>query len=527
MNSPMDRRQFLRRTGVLAVSAGSAALLGAAAGCTRSAAPVPPPAPTTLPVTGPPNWADLAQTVSGSVVVPADPSYANAKLLYNEQFDGIKPAAIALCSTPSDVQRCVDFARQHGVPVAARSGGHSYGGYSLTSGLVIDVTRMAGIKVASGGSSATIGAGARLIDIYDTLGNAGVLLPGGSCPTVGIAGLTLGGGIGVFDRLFGLTCDNLHSLRLVTADGRLVTASATEHSDLFWACQGGGGGNFGIVTSFDFRVHPVPADIALFTLEWPWAAAPEVLGSWQEWIPRTPNELWSNCQLSASASSLSLRVSGVFAGTTSALATALAPLLSAVGSSPAYQSTGPESYLDAMFIEAGCEGLSVGECHLPTQTPNGTLSRSAYAAKSTFVVDPLGSTGIEAATNAVESSQQIAPGIGASFLFDSYGGAINSVGPSETAFVHRDALAGVQMIASWGSGAEPNDSASWLAAAAADLAPYTSGAYQNYIDPTLSDWPQAYYGDNLPRLVKVKAKVDPDDFFHFAQSIPTTLSAHT
>jgi FAD/FMN-containing dehydrogenase len=531
MNSPMDRRQFLRRTGVLAASAGSAALLGAAAGCTRSPAAAPPTAPTTLATTGPatgsPNWAELAQTLSGTVVLPADPIYANAKLLFNEQFDRINPAAIGLCSTPGDVQRCVDFARRHGVPVAARSGGHSYGGYSLTSGLVIDVTQMDRITVSPRGSSATIGAGARLIDVYDTLGNAGVLLPGGSCPTVGIAGLTLGGGIGVFDRLFGLTCDNLRSLEMVTADGRLVTASATEQSDLFWACRGGGGGNFGIVTSFDFGVHPIPADIALFTLEWPWAAAADVLGSWQQWIPTTPNELWSNCQLSASASSLSLRVSGVFAGTTSALATALGPLLSAVGSSPTYQFTGPESYLDAMFIEAGCEGLSVGECHLPTQTPDGTLSRSAYAAKSTFVVDPLGSNGIEAAITAIESSQQIAPGIGASFLFDSYGGAINAVGPTETAFVHRDALAGIQMIASWGSGAEPNDAASWLATAAADLAPFTSGAYQNYIDPTLSDWQQAYYGDNLPRLVKVKAKVDPDDFFHFAQSIPTTLSART
>jgi hypothetical protein len=177
-----------------------------------------------------------------------------------------------------------------------------------------------------------------------------------------------------------------------------------------------------------------------------------------------------------------------------------------------------------MFIEAGCEGMSVGECHLPTQTTDGTLSRSAYAAKSTFVVEPLSSAGLAVAAAALASSQQIAPGIGAAFLFDSYGGAINSVGAGETAFVHRDALAGLQMTATWGSGTEPSSSASWLATAASDLAPYTSGAYQNYIDPTLTDWQQAYYGTNLPRLVKVKAAVDPDDFFHFAQSIPTGLA---
>jgi FAD/FMN-containing dehydrogenase len=328
----------------------------------------------------------------------------------------------------------------------------------------------------------------------------------------------------VFDRLYGLTCDNLRSVQLVLADGTLVTAGPTDHSDLFWACQGGGGGNFAIATSFEFGVHPIPEDLQLFTLEWPWAAANDVLGAWQQWLVTLPNELWSNCQLLASPSGFTLRVGGVFAGTTVALDAALAPLLQTIGSTPTYEFVGPEAYLKAMFIEAGCEGLSLGECHLPSQTPDGTLTRSAAAAKSTFVLDPLSSAGLSAAIGAVESSEQIAPGIGAAFLFDSYGGAINSVNPTATAFVHRDALAGVQMVASWGSGPEPANVASWLTTAATDMAPHASGAYQNYIDPTLADWQEAYYGANLPRLVKVKAAVDPDDFFHFAQSIPTTLS---
>jgi FAD/FMN-containing dehydrogenase len=461
--------------------------------------------------------------LSGSLVLPSDTAYATDKLLFNEQFDGINPAAIAFCASPSDVQRCVGFARAHGVPVAARSGGHSYGGYSLSAGLVVDVTQIATIAVGTGGTGARIGAGARLIDIYTTLGNAGVLLPGGSCPTVGIAGLTLGGGIGVFDRLFGLTCDNLRSVQMVMADGNLVTASRSAHPDLFWACQGGGGGNFGIATAFEFGVHPIPADIALFTLDWPWAAAQEVLGAWQQWLPSTPHNLWSNCQLLASGASLLVRVGGVFAGTTSALDGIISPLLNAAGSPPSSQFVGPESYLNAMFIEAGCEGKTLGECHLPTQTVDGTLGRSAYAAKSTFVNEAFSSSALAATTAAVASSQQIDPGLGAAFLFDSYGGAINAIGASETAFVHRSALAGIQMTATWGSGTEPTSAASWLNSAAADLAPYTSGAYQNYIDPTLPNWAEAYYGTNLARLVTIKAAVDPDDFFHFAQSIPTTL----
>ncbi len=521
----MDRRQFLRRAGGLGFAVGSSALLGAS--CSRTASSTPstmPTSPTTsAPPAGPPNWAELAGSLAGRLVLPSSPAYQGAKLLYNEQFDGIDPAAIAMCASASDVQRCVDFARSHGVAVAARSGGHSYGGYSLTTGLVIDVASMASISPAS--SSARIGAGARLIDIYDTLGNAGLVLPGGSCPTVGIAGLTLGGGIGVFDRLYGLTCDNLRSLEIVLADGSLVTASAESHPDLLWACQGGGGGNFGIATSFEFGLHPIPADLSLFTVDWPWAAATDVLGAWMSWLPGVPDELWSNCQLLASGPSLMVRVAGVFVGTADTLGSLLAPLESAVGPSPTYRFVGPETYLNAMFIEAGCEGKTLGECHLPSENPQGTLSRSAYASKSSFVTEALSPAGLAAAADALASGAQFAPGLGAAIAFDSYGGAINAVAPSATAFVHRNAIAGIQMSASWGSGTEPADAMRWLSAAAAALGPYTTGAYQNYIDPTLANWQHAYYGANLARLVKVKASVDPDDFFHFAQSIPTSLAA--
>jgi len=523
MHHPMGRREFLRRMGAVGLGMGSAAFLGAAAACGRVGGA--PPSTSSATTAGPADWADLGRKLTGTLVLPTDGRYATAKLLFNEQFDDLAPSAIAYCASPSDVQRCVGFARAHGVPVAARSGGHSYGGYSLTSGLVIDVTTMASITVGPGATTATVGSGARLIDIYQALGAAGVLLPGGSCPTVGIAGLTLGGGIGVFDRLYGLTCDNLRSVQLVLADGSLVTAGAGAREDLFWACQGGGGGNFGIATSFDFGVHPLPEDLALFTLDWPWAAAEEVLGAWQGWVPTLPHALWSNCQLLASGPDLLVRVGGVYAGTTDALDGLLGPLLASSGGSPSSRFVGPESYLRAMFIEAGCEDLTASQCHLPTQTADGSLSRSAYSAKSTFIVDPLPAGGLAAAADAIASSQQIAPGLGAAFLFDSYGGAIGNLAPAATAFVHRNALAGVQMTATWGSGTEPADAASWLGSAARDLAPYTTGAYQNYIDPTLADWARAYYGDNLPRLVRVKSSVDPDDFFHFAQSIPTTLAS--
>jgi len=470
--------------------------------------------------------------MTGSLVLPSDPSYGTDKLLYNERFDTIDPGAIAYCATPSDVQRCVAFARRHGLAAAARSGGHSYGGYSLSSGLVIDVTTMAAVTPGgpgpAGTTAATVGAGARLIDVYRGLGQAGLLLPGGSCPTVGIAGLALGGGVGVFGRKYGLTADNIASVALVTADATVRHCDATTNADLFWACRGGGGGNFGIVTSFTFNLAPLPP-IALFTLEWPWAAAGDVLGAWQQWVPGSPDELWSNCQLlGGGPGGPEVKVTGVFCGSATTLSGLLAPLRAAVGATPSYAFVGPEPYLRAMMIEAGCADSTVEACHLPGQTPTGDLSRSAFDAKSAYLRAPLPAAGVGALTAAVGGFAASVPGAGGGFVFDAYGGAINAVPADATAFVHRDALAAIEYSVSWSSGADPTVVAAgsaWLAAAEADLAPYIDGAYQNYIDPTLTDWQHAYYGANLPRLVGIKRTRDPDDFFHFAQSIPLELPA--
>ncbi len=377
----LNRRQFIRLGGLAASSFAFGELTSACAGKTRH---------TTHHGSsdniGEAPWSDLHTAISGRVVVPGDPDYSSGAILYNERFDAARPAAIAYCANPSDVQRSIEFVRKWDVDVSVRSGGHSYGGYSTGPGLVIDVTPMSEVVVSQ--ESARIGAGTRLIDMYSALASAGVAVPGGSCPTVGIAGLALGGGIGVLGRKFGLSCDNVTSLQIVTADSRILTCDASDNEDLYWASRGGGGGNFGVVTSFDFAVHPLP-QLALFTLEWPWAAAGEVLGAWQEWIGPAVNELWSNCQLlSAGSGGTKVRVTGVFCGDSSTLSEQLQPLLRTVGT-PSYQFLGPESFTRAMLIEAGCEGLSVAQCHLPSQNAAGQLSRSAFAAKSVFIDSPL------------------------------------------------------------------------------------------------------------------------------------------
>ena len=181
---------------------------------------------------------------------------------------------------------------------------------------------------------------------------------------------------------YGLTCDQMTSVEIVTADGVIRRCGPGRDEDLYWASRGGGGGNFGIVTSFAFQVHPIPESITLFTLEWPWAAAASVLDSWLRWIPSTPDELWANCQLysSGSVGSGLVKVTGVFAGPVQACSAALRPLTAAVGQAATYQFVGPEEYLTATMIEAGCEGDSLAQCAAPVQSP--------FVAKSSYVGGP-------------------------------------------------------------------------------------------------------------------------------------------
>jgi FAD/FMN-containing dehydrogenase len=475
------------------------------------------------------NWAALAATLSGRLVLPDDSAYGSAQLVYDLRFEGAHPAAIAFCASPVDVQRVLDFARSHAIQPIPRCGGHSYAGYSTGSGLIVDVTPMNSVTVASStaGPLATVGAGARLIDLYAATANAGVLVPGGSCPTVGIAGLALGGGIGVVGRRYGLTCDQTQSVEVVTADSRVLTATPTSEPDLYWACRGGGGGNFGIVTSFDFSAYPIPP-LVLFDLQFPWGAAGDLLGAWQTWVASAPDELWSNCMLvSAGGAGLAAKATGVYAGEAATLNQLLSQLIATVGTQATSKFVASNSYLTAMLVEAGCSDLTLAQCHLPTLNPAGTLSRTTFVAKSQYVSTPFPPSALTVATDAMELFQRELPAVGGSLAVDSYGGAINAVPADATAFVHRDALCQIQLA---GALAGPlnstilGDVQSWLAQTADALAPYCNGqAYQNYIDPTLDDWEQAYYGANLGRLIGVKHAYDPDDVFHFAQSIPTSL----
>jgi FAD binding domain-containing protein/berberine-like enzyme len=522
----------LGRRDVLRLGAGAAAAVLAGCSSSRSARPpvttAPSPgttttmaAPTTILAAGPEAWYDFGRSLSGRLVRPSDSGYLTDLQLFDSRFDAVRPEGIAYCASATDVQRSIAFARDHGLPFAARSGGHSYAGYSTTTGLVIDVTSMA--TVSSGSGSATVGAGARLIDVYSSLNAAGVSIPAGSCPTVGIAGLTLGGGVGVVDRAYGLTCDALSSIEMVTADARLVTASATLNPDLYWACRGGGGGNFGIATSFDFSTFQT-SPLTLAFLTWPWSAAADVLPAWLGWAPQAVDQLWSNCILGSDpmGSDPTLQVGVVWIGSPSGISAPLAELAAAVGSNPSSRYLETVPFEHAMYVEGGCASFSRAACHLPNEMTGGLLSRQPSLAKSGYISAPLGDAGVQAVIGGIQArqSQRAAGALG----LDAYGGAVNRVDPSATAFVHRSALASAQFNVPFQPGtpsAQLDASLAWLETWYSDVRPYMDGsAYQNYIDAGLAGWADAYYGANLSRLSQVKKKWDPDDAFHFAQSIP-------
>lgn len=447
---------------------------------------------------------------------------------YNPVFDGARPQAIAYVASPADVATAIAFGRDHNAALAIRAGGHCYGGWSTGSGLVIDVSLLSEVAFDPSAMTVTAGAGTRLIDFYAGMAPHGVAVPGGSCPTVGLAGLTLGGGVGVLSRKLGLTCDNLLEADMVLATGAQVTANASSHSDLFWALRGAGGGNFGVVTRLGFGVHEI-GELALFTLVWPWESAARVVASWQDFVPSAVDELWSNCLLFPTQSTPSglgpvARVTGVYVGSQSALESELAPFLQAIGAQPFTRFFGSAGYLDTMLIEAGCDGDTVAECHLPTANPAGIEQRQPFSAKSDIVTSRVPQAGIATLLAAVEARHTSPVLSGGGVSLDAAGGAMSRVRPDATAFVHRDAMFVAQYSSTWQTGASPSLLAAnrqWLEATWRSMRPFVSGqAYQNYADPALPGWQQAYYGSNLARLEAVKAAYDPANVFKFAQSIP-------
>lgn len=489
MPQNFTRRDFLRGASRLALALGVFGVAGCSGGADLTTG-----ADSGLP------WDELARSLQGPLLRPGMPDFEQIAAPWNLRYASRMPGAIARCSSPADVQASLEWATSNHVPLVARSGGHSYAGYSTTPGLMIDVSPMNSVAFDPATGQATLGGGARNRDAYAAMRPLSVAVTHGRCKGVGVAGLVLGGGIGFNMRAHGLTCDQLLSTDVVLPTGELVTCNAESHPDLFWACRGAGGGNFGIHTSFTFQTFPV-GDLTVYQITWE-TALDDVLPKLFEVLDSAPDRM--GCKVSVPAGQVQVVLLGQLVGTAAELRQLLDPVYAMAA--PSQETIQETTYWD------GQEFLSeIGP-------PEFSHERSRYA------FAPLG----RAATDTILQHVRAWPGtsVGASWKMFLTGGAIDDLASDATAYVHRGARMVTSIELEWGAGDSPETvaaNAAWLNDFHGVMEPFTSDeSYQNFIDDDQADYLQAYYGANLPRLVEVKRRYDPTNVFHYPQSILVT-----
>lgn len=507
----LERRHFL--------------LLGALAltGCVTATDPGPTPGTSASPgptPAGPPDWDALARTLGDRLLRPGDPEYPAAVPTEIPVYDGAAPPGIVRARDSADIAAAVSFAAASGLRIAARSGGHNYAGWSSGGGgttglpgeLVVSLAALNTVDVDAASGIARIGAGAPLALVYERLAASGRAIGGGSCGTVGIGGLALGGGVGVLAREFGLTSDQVAAVEIVTADGKIRTVDAENDADIFWACRGGGGGLLGVVTAFMMRTRPAPR-VTMFFLSFPAQAAPAVIAAWQDWAPAADPSIWSTLKYLVGTDhprGASLSVSGTSTGDPAALRAALAGFTAGLPAALDHQVVQRE-YLDAMMRYAGCAGADAAAC---VSGPGGLIRRVSFVATSGIATRALTGPEIAALIAAAEAAGATAGLSEGGFSLDALGGAVNAPAGDPGAFGHRGALYSAQYTANFADGSDPAPYRAAVRSLRAVSTPaWGPGAYVNYPDPGLENPAVAYFGENAPRLARIRRAQDPGGVF--------------
>ena len=465
-----------------------------------------------------PELAAFEAAIEGTVIVAGSPDYDLIRKPAWAQFEAVRPEVAVLCRVPADVAETIALARRLGMETVSRSGGHCFAGRSSTRGILIDVGPMRSVSVADG--IATVGAGAQLGEVYDRLEPLGLTIAAGACPSVGIAGLTLGGGLGILGRKYGLTSDQLVQTEVVLADGRVLECDENRNADLFWALRGAGGGQFGVVTSFAFRTVPAD-DVTCFKLVWPDVHAAGLIESWQEWAPSAPDELAASLLLNASADLEPPVVTlfGAMLGAESETAGRLDELIVRVGVDPTSAALEQMSHGAAKrYLAEHAPGAERHDGTSPAEASRPSLMFS----KSEFFRRPLPPEAIAALVDTFAAGRVL--GQARELDFTPWGGAYNRTRPEETAFAHRRErflLKHAVALESDASERERDADRTWLTRSWALVHEWGSGGvFPNFPDPDLTDWAHAYHGANYDRLTGIKASYDPDNAFRFHQSLP-------
>ncbi|KAG0205973.1 hypothetical protein BGX28_002523 [Mortierella sp. GBA30] len=474
--------------------------------------------------------ASCLKPLGSKVITSNNKSYEQQRYGFDLRYT-FKPQVIVMAKSPQDVQAAVKCAKKNNVAVAPRSGGHSFEGYSIggqDGSLVLDLTAMNSVKVS--GQKAKVGAGIRLGKLYlDLFNQGGWTINAGTCPSVGIGGHALGGGFGLLARKHGLLIDRIVEMEMVDANGDLKKVSATQNPDLFFALRGAGGGSYGVVTSF--TILPVkPADkVTSFSYEWPLSQHGEVLKAYVDFQAKASRDLGVEMNIGPSG----LELMGIFQGPKKDQDAAMNAFFKAAPK-PKSADVRESRHIDAQLRFAWVEGGKANDIKgLALQKPYHP-GDSRYT-KGKSLVYP---SALKPSTIALLGKWAAIKPKGASsnyIIMDLWGGAIKDTSASATSFVHRDAHSVFEFVVEWSSdtNAKPGqpdckDCLKWMNDMYDEfLADYRASGYdsivrgyQNYIDLAMPNWAEAYYGQALPRLKKIKAAVDPSNVFRFPQSIP-------
>ena len=439
--------------------------------------------------------AEFKRAFHGLVILPLDVDYDAARKIWNASIDKY-PGMIARCAGVADIVHAVKFARANDLVVAVRGGGHNVGGRALCDrGLVVDLSAMKGVFVDPDHGTARVQAGATLGDVDRETHLFGLAVPLGVVSKTGVAGLTLGGGVGWLVRKYGLTCDNVLSFDMVTAEGSPVTASAEKNADLFWALRGGGG-NFGIVTSFLYQAHPVSTVLGGLIIYGRDQAGP-VICHYRDVLASAPEELTAYAGLISTPEGLpAVAVVACYCGDPTDAERAMQPLRE--------------------FGSPLVDGIQRMPFPAMQKLLDDAFPDRAYNYwKSTFVTE----LSDEVIDLVVEHADRARSPLSAVVL-EFYGGAAGRVGKTETAFAQRQAEYDIGIMAQWTDPAEADTHITWARGLADALTPYSSGGYLlNFLSEEGHDTIRAAFGENYPRLTELKRKYDPTNFFSINQNI--------
>jgi FAD/FMN-containing dehydrogenase len=488
----LERRDFLQKTGAASLAAAALAVKGY--GIPWAALVQKAEADSDIPLTSLKSALDPNECL---LLLPSDARYAQYQNAFNLRT-ALKPQARVLVRSTRGVQQLVQWLKANNVPFAIRGGGHSYEGFSQSSSVVIDTRLMNKVELDSTGQTVSVGGGAALGEVYAEVGKRNLAIPAGSCLPVGVSGHTLGGGFGQLARPFGLTCDSLVTVELVDAKGSVLNCSESENQDLFWALRGGGGGSFGVATRYQYRTHAVN-QLAVFGFTWvlPPKRAASIFKAWQQWITHAPEQITCFMRVTVDSSGAVTLHGG---GQTTGAESAFRAELKKISLEPVQKvKTGVKDFLGAVRHFAGTPGYE----------------QVFMKGKSDYLYEPMSDEGMLALFLGMQKHRGIAA------IYDGYGGAVAKTAPDATAFFHRKALCSVQYVTQAGNSAGIATGMQSMKEFHDSLRPYYSGrAYINYPDLEIKNYGEAYWGDNFERLKKVKAAVDPENFFRHAQSIP-------